>query len=69
MSGIMQSQIRIAAGRLASDAEICRICGVKPERLERYRAMIDAARAEAMVLLKYERAKVKARATRKDGSQ
>jgi len=68
MGAILESKIRVAAMQLASDSEICRICRITPEQLERYRGMIDAARAETMVSLKMERARLKARSTRKDGS-
>lgn len=68
MGEILRSSIRMAAMQLASDAEICKMCRLKPEQLERYRGMIEAARAEAMVMLKHERAKRKVQSTRKDGS-
>lgn len=66
MSELLASRIRMAARQLASDAEICRICRIKPEQLERYRGVIDSLRAETMVSLKMERARLKARQTRKD---
>jgi len=61
MGTIPISKIRMAAKQLASDAEICRICGIPPEALEPHRAAIEGWRAEAMVALKYDRAKSKAR--------
>jgi hypothetical protein len=67
MSELLLSKIRMAARQLASDAEICRICGITPERLERYRSSVEAARAETMVSLKYERAKLRAQRPPKDG--
>ena len=68
MNTLLESAVRMAAKQLASDAEICRICRIKPERLDKYRGLIDAARAETMVSLKMDRARGKARQAPKDGN-
>lgn len=49
------SDIRIAASQMASDDEICRMYGLGPDMLAKYRDVIDQARARAQVALKYQR--------------
>lgn len=51
----MESDIRVAAMKLATDAEICAMYGLIPADLMPYREMIDRARASAMVSLRYHR--------------
>lgn len=53
-------EIRVAAMKMSSDADICAISGLSPEELEPYREMINRTRAAALASLKYHRMKAQA---------
>ena len=58
---IKESAVQMHARMMATDADLMKICNLTPEALERYRPLIEAARAEALVTLRYERARQTAR--------
>jgi hypothetical protein len=66
---ILQSRIFTFARMLATDEELCRICGLTPAELERHRALIDEAKAAGMVSLRFERAQEVARRGKAKGQQ
>lgn len=65
----LESDIRSAALKLAQDHEICAMLGIAPEQLAPYRAVIDKARASAMVSLRYHRMVAQARQTKRKAAE
>lgn len=57
MGAWKEAQIEMAALSMATDQDLCRIFQMQPAQLERYRGLIESARARALVALKNERAK------------
>ena len=51
----LEADIRVAAMKLATDAEICAMLSLIPNDLIPHRQMIDRTRAAAMVSLRYHR--------------
>ena len=60
----LQVRIYTQARMLATDDDLCRIFNLAPAALERHRRIIDRARAEGMVSLRYERMQAAARNTK-----
>jgi hypothetical protein len=52
----LENEIYVQARKLATDEELCRMFKLTPERLERYRGVIDKGKTLGMVALRYERA-------------
>ena len=63
MTKLKEVEVKIyqQAAQMASDDDIAQILDLTPAQLERHRALIDRARAEAMVKLRYARAQATAR--------
>lgn len=53
---LRHAHVRALALSMATDQEIVKAAQIPQERLERYRSTIEAARAEGMVRLKFQRA-------------
>lgn len=66
---VAQTRIYTQARMMATDADLCRIFALTPAALERHRALIDQARAEAMTALRYERAVTTARRGKGKGGE
>lgn len=58
---IRELRIYTQARMMATDADLCAMFRLTPDALERYRRGIEAARAEGMIALRYERARQTAR--------
>lgn len=59
-----EAGIYTQARMMATDTDLQNILGLTPADLAKHRKLIDGARAEAMVALRYERARVTAKRTK-----
>jgi hypothetical protein len=60
--------IRIAAMKLATDADICAMTGLTPEGLAPHRELIDRTRAAAMASMKFRRMRAQASKVKRESS-
>ncbi len=58
---ILAAKIYTQARLMATDEDLCKVCGITPEQLDDYRAVIEEARTAALVSLRFERARGKVR--------
>jgi hypothetical protein len=62
-------EIRVAAMKMASDADICAMTGLSPDELGPYREMIDQQRAQALASLKFQRMRAQASRVKRGGAE